>query len=569
MPNSEDYLDGLLNSITKAKTDVKNATEEAEALRREKYEKRTMIQPEDDFMVASGIKGYTPVEIPRTNLRKVFSEEDFLRSFEEEIESGEADAFLEAFEREIDEEEFLEQQDEQAQAFVEQVENEVSEEVEENEASETSSEEKLSPEIESDTVDTEELMENKTHQEIENNNNELLENMEEIISMSHEKEYEDVGLLPGDEGYENLNASNEDVDNGEESDTVVLKEFEPDELDEISKVDGEPVLEENMLDADLLEILKSEGEDAEGIGELLAVAEGADLLEESKEAFEEQVAEVQASGEHDEKSDLVEKKGIAAIVDKLMQALPFGKKKTDETKVVEIHEKEQIEDYTEENLEILKNLEKTENKEKSSKKNKKKEKKPKKEKKQKTPKEKKPKKEKPPKEPDLSPVISMKYIGIFVVLGASLLAFLYLGAGVVGYQRMLSEANQFYSKGDYISSFECMTGSDIKDKDKEFYLQTRMLADLQKRQKDYETFMQMEEYEYALDALIMGVGRYQYYHSQAESYKIVEQYDEIGTILLSQLQNQFGVGKEQAVELWKMKDREDYTKELKKILLQF
>ncbi len=105
MANSEDYLDGLLESITKAKSDSKEAANEKLRQREARIASRNRIKPTDDFMAATGIDSYEPKTMSRKNLRAAFSEDSFLRDFEAELASGEADDFIRDFEREIIEEE--------------------------------------------------------------------------------------------------------------------------------------------------------------------------------------------------------------------------------------------------------------------------------------------------------------------------------------------------------------------------------------------------------------------------------------------------------------------------------
>ena len=105
MPNSEDYLDGLLNSINEAKTSVEKARVDEEESIKAKIADMSSIDPNDDFMSATGISGFKPKKMSHDNLRKAFSEADFLKDFEEELSSGSADDFIREFEQEIDDEE--------------------------------------------------------------------------------------------------------------------------------------------------------------------------------------------------------------------------------------------------------------------------------------------------------------------------------------------------------------------------------------------------------------------------------------------------------------------------------
>ena len=86
MANSEDYLDGLLNSVQNVRKDVTDAQKQTEEILREKQEQRNKIKPQDDFMEASGIRDYKPEPSTHENLRKALSEDEFLKKFEEELD---------------------------------------------------------------------------------------------------------------------------------------------------------------------------------------------------------------------------------------------------------------------------------------------------------------------------------------------------------------------------------------------------------------------------------------------------------------------------------------------------
>ena len=114
MVNSEDYLDGLLNSVQTVRKDVAQAENAAEENRSMREEERTKIKPQDDFMEASGLNEYVFEPTSHDNLKKAFSEEDFLRNFEAELEMDdqETDDFIKEFEKEIE----LEEQDYQEES---------------------------------------------------------------------------------------------------------------------------------------------------------------------------------------------------------------------------------------------------------------------------------------------------------------------------------------------------------------------------------------------------------------------------------------------------------------------
>ncbi len=102
MANAEDYLDDLLSSVSGVRQEVSQAYNQTQQQRQRQFEVRNRILADEDFMEASGLNSYEPIVTKHTNLRKALSEDDFLRSFEEELDSEDADDFLREFEREFD-----------------------------------------------------------------------------------------------------------------------------------------------------------------------------------------------------------------------------------------------------------------------------------------------------------------------------------------------------------------------------------------------------------------------------------------------------------------------------------
>ena len=102
MANEEDYLDGLLNSITNKKSDIEESSVREEQERRERVRHANRIRPDDDFLSETGLRDFRPEKRGHDNLRKAFSEAGFLSDFEKELADGTADDFIRSFENELE-----------------------------------------------------------------------------------------------------------------------------------------------------------------------------------------------------------------------------------------------------------------------------------------------------------------------------------------------------------------------------------------------------------------------------------------------------------------------------------
>lgn len=565
MANSEDYLDGLLNSVQNVRKDVSLAEEQAEENRRLREEQRNRIRPEDDFMEASGLNHYTPEKSTHSNLRKVFSEDDFLRRFEEELEddSQDADAFLRDFEEELSRDEL---------AF----EQELSQDEDADEDIQTQEQEAGAATF----LDNIEQIVNQAKEQIEQGEppleTELTQDHVLDSTESQEDEIDDLPDISMDDGADGL---------------LPLEEFSPDELDaqfadtddnseepmqttgSEEEMDVPVMTDEEDDEVDLMDLLSGDA-DLDDISSLLEADENHIELEESQQEYETQVAAEQPQEASDEERAGSDdawgaesgKFNLGALIEKIKSIFSRNKKEDGEAeKVLDISSGEG-DNLSQENLEILKDLADADKKVAEKKK-------PKKEKKPKEPKEKKPKKErvkkekppKPPKEPDNSPKIPGKVIFVFLLLGVTFVILVTLGQQMMGYKLSLSDARSAYNKGDYLAAYGELMGLELKEEDSDLFRKARLLGDLQKRQEEYQTFMQTEMYEFALDSLVTGVARYEENKDEASELGIESEYQTMGEELVRLLQDQFGVSMDDAVDLYQC-NREDYSIRLDAII---
>ena len=654
MSQSEDYLDGLLNSINKAKTDADEVQERVTSTNQKILESRKAVAPDEDFFTATGIDASALEDMkPRNShpyLRKVLSEEDFLRQFEEELAVDDADSFISDFEQEIDEEERIFQETGQVPesenvvgALLDNIKTVVSDAQKQMDADEESSveeeeipvednndssEENVAEDSEDDSMiggfDLEALMnaddseksegakasdsdsdgEESSLDGVDLAGDEPIKladddenDLSEFITEESSDEEPDLGGLE----LESEESSDED-DFGFSLDDVTsdveeeplddsLKEFLPDEMDALDEAlygDGEEPNLSGEDDMDLENLLDGDDEDLLDIQSLLSgdeegAAEGAEI-DESAEASADEPSDDGKKGKKDKKKKEKKKKGEKGekkpnpFLQKLA-LLIFGAPDEDEiaemeaaaaSSTVEITYDEDgnpiIPEGAGEDPKAKKKREKEEKKKakEAAKKEKAKEKGDKKEKPKKEPK---PKKEKKPKEPDNSPKIPISIIATFLVLSISIISVVMVGMTFTGLKRHMAEAKDDFAAGNYISAYEKLNGFPMEDEEVLLMRnQARTLADLQQCQDEFDTFIMYEQYNYALDSLIKGVGRYEKYKDNAVEYGISEQYEAYGQKIIQELSDNFGLTAEQALEIYKQPNRHYYTIELRKVL---
>ncbi len=199
---------------------------------------------------------------------------------------------------------------------------------------------------------------------------------------------------------------------------------------------------------------------------------------------------------------------------------------------------------------------------------KKKEKKEKKEKKARKPKKKKikqpkikTKKEKPKRREEIiriSPLAIILMITVIVLLVGGI----YIGSNVFSYNSNIKEATNSYIDNDYTKAYNLLAGMKLKDKDKDFYKQVENIMKVEKHINDFNSFITIEKYTYALESLIRGIESYDENIEASKelgTYEILEtEMNEIDTLL----KNYFGMSIEDARAIIQITDSGKYAKEI-------
>ena len=680
MSNSEDYLDGLLNSISQKKTDVEEAIDFDEKSIQSKIADMSSVDPNDDFMDATGISNYQPTKMSHDNLREAFSESDLLKEFEDELSAGSYDKFIDDFNREIDEEEAMFEKGEElpedsgfefVKSLLEEVDGlpgiddadeEESDELPDAEpsedftvdevikddvtqpesASENDTDDSIedsfvtiddsyfeengepSSEGETDSSTTEKKAEEATADDIEEDNdaieeteasaiddaNELLSALgEETLPEESAEEVHSEGA-PSEEAEEDakqeLNdevAANQDIQdilsevenivgddtsegdsdaNGDAGESLLSEEFQSDEHDDIDALevneDGISLVDEN---ADLDALLQGEDSD---IGDLLNADENDIELDEARDTFEASADRATNATEDGSEDGGGEKK--VGLIQKILGIFKKKKKENPEdaaNELLNVAAGGDVEDTTKENEKILEELDEEEAEElaKKQEKQKKKEEKEaekaakKKEKEaaaaekkaqkqaakaEKAKKEKKPGKLKTFLSDDKSKKVPMKVIVIFVLLVATIVAVIVILSNLYNNKTTMRNFNASYAVGNYIEAYNLIAGLDgLNEEEKLMLNKARILADLQNKKQEYDTFMKSKDYQNALDSLIVAVGRYNENLEDAKELGVNAEYNGIESMIVGQLMDQFGMTDEEAKQLYEIKGRTKYT----------
>ena len=304
-------------------------------------------------------------------------------------------------------------------------------------------------------------------------------------------------------------------------------------IDDFGLDDPETENEKAVSDEDdeLMKILSGTGEDSE--------------IPEADNAK----AEVQPDdGGKEEKKP--KKQGFLAKLSKLL----FGDDEPDEEEISGMQAEPAVTEMSMDDMDILKELEGSSDDDKKGKKEKKKKEKKKKEKAQ------------PPAEPDNTPPLPKVPVILVFVMAASILVLVLAGTHLLGYSNSFADADQAFAEGRYSDAFQAVAGEKVKEKDTDTYEKYRITAMVSAEYEAYESMMDAEVYDMALDSLIRTVQRYDKYLQDAETYGCRGEFDKIESAAETALQQDFGLTAEDARTMYALSNKETYSREIYKVL---
>ncbi len=517
MGNTEDYLDGLLNSVEGKKN---RDTELEEAVREALPEQKPLFE---------------------TNGRN--AEQDFLDSFEQEFLSGEnTDEFIRQFEREL-EEDGKDMQEKPAGANAQPM-------------STPSSMEEDEMDFMVDTLGELPVEDS----EISMENSDVEEPLPKPADAAMEDEGEIGGLSGNDAGLMDLLQSEGDFSGiGDLADT---EETQTEKLDELSAGMDGFTLEEVPIDDTMVLEDAAEPETEEKADKDKKEVSGF-LKKLSRTLFGEEEEEAKAKTLEPEKASSSATPSIEELSDENLMLL----QELEGIGGAEPEEPQEVPE-TEEEAKARKKREKEEKKakKKAEKAEKKAQAKAEKEAKaaKKPKKEKKPKK---PKEPDRTPPLPKKPVILCFVMAASFLALVLLGTNLFGYSASMANAEKEFGLGNYEEAYRMVAGLEIKEQDVAVYQKYRVMGMVAGEYRSYQTFMEAGIYDMALDSLIRATGRCQKYQPEAEANGCAGELSRVHEQTLGALGG-FGIDEVRALELYALEEREDYSVQIQEILEQ-
>ena len=333
MSKSEDYLDDLLNSVSDANR------------RNNKKNIENLIQSMNEEAAKPREREKKPVEKKHED----YSGTGFLREFEQELATGEADDFLQEFEMELDEEasnqadiDVNEDQTSDMEAAFATKQPEAA-----NQSEETNQLRDASEPVSSEGTDM--ATDGSAPSDMMEDVDDIMDAVRKKVGDSGEEEHMDTSKTPEDDA------------SGEEETLGFFDTPDEDsaaEIPEASKTESEeeePLLSEDDDAINLMDMLSGDA-DLSDIGDLLKADENGEELEHSEDEDSEVQDEFERLGSIEELKDLKEakeKRKKQGFFSKIMSALFGPDEEEDDTKIAE---DDSLGSISSENREILKEM---------------------------------------------------------------------------------------------------------------------------------------------------------------------------------------------------------------------
>ena len=149
-------------------------------------------------------------------------------------------------------------------------------------------------------------------------------------------------------------------------------------------------------------------------------------------------------------------------------------------------------------------------------------------------------------------------VSIVVILAAMFLAAEISGTKIFSYRSTIKEATSFFDAGKYTDAYQEILGTDMKKTDQETYDKIVTVMKVQRALNSYENYDNMKYYPDALNALLVGLKKYDENLDTAKSLEVEEDLDSCRDKIVTLLDEEYGLSESQARELLVL-DKTAYT----------
>ena len=181
---------------------------------------------------------------------------------------------------------------------------------------------------------------------------------------------------------------------------------------------------------------------------------------------------------------------------------------------------------------------------------------------------KKPKKPKEPQVQEHTPPLPKVPVILCFVLAASFVALVLFGTATAGYSLQLSEARMAFDNQDYSEAYQKIEGMSVKKKDMPMYRKICVLARVDSEYQSYLRFNGYGNQEAALDSLVCAAGRVAINYENAEEAECLPEMDALAGMIGEALSGQYGMTMEEAQTIYDQESRYEYSILIHKKLIE-
>lgn len=158
-------------------------------------------------------------------------------------------------------------------------------------------------------------------------------------------------------------------------------------------------------------------------------------------------------------------------------------------------------------------------------------------------------------------------VSIVVILAAMFLATEISGTEIFSYKSTMKQAVSAFDDGRYTDAYREILGTDLKKKDQETYDKIITVMKVQRSLNSYENYDNMKYYPDALNALLVGLKKYDENIETARNLEIEKDVDNCKDKILTLLDEEYGLSEVQAREILSLK-KDAYTDRVVELGLQ-
>ncbi len=158
-------------------------------------------------------------------------------------------------------------------------------------------------------------------------------------------------------------------------------------------------------------------------------------------------------------------------------------------------------------------------------------------------------------------------VSIIVILTVMFLATEISGTQIFGYVSTLKDAADYFDMQKYSLAYQKILGTDVKEKDQETYDKIMTVMKVQRALNSYKNYDKMKYYPDALNALLVGLRKYDENIETAMSLGVDNDMDACRAEIISILRDEFGLSEQEAYRILS-KGKKAYTDKVVQIGLR-